>query len=241
MVCGSMRVSTIHARPINGFPIALRRSGKIWKQFLTFLQRVQRRGSRRIIRRLAVAGHGLAGCRNTVQNGGLGFDFKWNMGWMRLRSVHVSSIRCTDASISTDRASPVYYGTAGDFCSPQCARRGVSFMGKSHSWPRCGRRLAKFANLRLLFRYMFSHPGKTALFMGDEFGQWTEWNHHQRFVAPVGSQDPYATAFIAACSSWCPISNRYTATVTLHVLDADWSGFQWIGRGLETALAAAPA
>src|SRR5690606_14918547 len=82
----------------------------------------------------------------------------------------------------------------------------------------------KFANLRLLYSYMFSHPGKKLLFMGCEFGQWNEWNYdgilqwdllqwesHQGLQRFVGD-----------------LNRLYTREAALHEVDFDHQGFEWI-------------
>ena len=82
----------------------------------------------------------------------------------------------------------------------------------------------KFANLRLLFGYMFAHPGKKLLFMGDEFGQWTEWNHEQ-------SLEWHALNFGThqGVQKWVKDLNHfYRREEALFADDFTQQGFQWI-------------
>ena len=110
--------------------------------------------------------------------GGLGFTAKWNMGWMNdmlrymaldpiLRKYHHQTL-----------AFSVWYSWSEHFILPlshdEVVHGKASMIGKM-----AGDATDKLANLRLLYGYMFAHPGKKLLFMGNDFGQWREWNHDQ--------------------------------------------------------------
>jgi 1,4-alpha-glucan branching enzyme len=82
----------------------------------------------------------------------------------------------------------------------------------------------KFANLRLLYGYMFGHPGKKLLFMGSEFGQWNEWNHD-------ASLDWHLLAhpYHAGLQRWVrDLNTFYRSEPALYELDSDQAGFEWI-------------
>jgi 1,4-alpha-glucan branching enzyme len=82
----------------------------------------------------------------------------------------------------------------------------------------------KFANLRTLFGYMYAHPGKKLLFMGDEWGQWGEWNHDTGL-------DWQATEWPAHQGLQTLIRDLnmlYRSEPALHAVDFEWQGFQWI-------------
>jgi 1,4-alpha-glucan branching enzyme len=82
----------------------------------------------------------------------------------------------------------------------------------------------KFANLRLLYGYMFGHPGKKLLFMGDEFGQWREWNHDRSL-----DWDLLAYPNHAGLQRWVrDLNTFYRAEPALYELDAEPAGFEWI-------------
>jgi 1,4-alpha-glucan branching enzyme len=83
----------------------------------------------------------------------------------------------------------------------------------------------KFANLRLLYGYMFGHPGKKMLFMGDDFGQWNEWNHDTSLDWNLLDQDPRHKQL----QRWVrDLNTLLRGERALYELDAEWSGFAWI-------------
>ena len=87
-----------------------------------------------------------------------------------------------------------------------------------------GDRWQKFANLRLLFGWMWSHPGKKLLFMGGEFGQWREWNHDRQLDWHLTQEPDHA-----GVQQWMVDLNRtYREQPALHQRDFDGSGFEWI-------------
>lgn len=82
----------------------------------------------------------------------------------------------------------------------------------------------RFANLRALYGWMFAHPGKKLLFMGDEFGQWKEWNEADELDWPLLKFDTHR-----GLKLWVHDLNRlYAAEPALHEVDDSWLGFQWI-------------
>jgi len=82
----------------------------------------------------------------------------------------------------------------------------------------------KFANLRLLYTYMYGHPGKKLLFMGDEFGQWTEWNEAKSLDWHLLEHASHRQTmqFLA------DLTHLYRVEGALHEVDHTWEGFQWI-------------
>nr|WP_231511938.1 1,4-alpha-glucan branching protein GlgB [Chondromyces apiculatus] len=158
-----------------------------------------------------------------VYLGGLGFGFKWDLGWMHdtlkylaldpiFRKFHHRSLTFrgmyafTENFVMALSHDEVVYGKG-------------SLINKMN-----GDHWQKFANLRLLYTYMWTQPGKKLLFMGGEFAQWKEWNHdtsldwhllheaaHQKIQLLVGE-----------------LNRAYREEPALHALDVDPKGFQWI-------------
>ena len=82
----------------------------------------------------------------------------------------------------------------------------------------------KFANLRLLYGFMFGHPGKKLLFMGDEFGQWSEWNHDASLEWHLLNEPLHA-----GLKRWVrDLNTLYRGEPSLHELDFDPAGFEWV-------------
>jgi 1,4-alpha-glucan branching enzyme len=155
--------------------------------------------------------------------GGLGFGLKWNMGWMHdvleymskdpvLRSYHHAKITFS-----------LVYAFSENFVLPFSHDEVVYGKGSMlRKMP--GDEWQKFANLRLLYGFMFGHPGKKLLFMGDEFGQWSEWNHD------VGLEwDLLQNPRHAGLLRWVrDLNTLYCGQSSLHESDFNAAGFEWV-------------
>ena len=154
--------------------------------------------------------------------GGLGFDMKWDIGWMHdtLRYLADDPIfRKYHHNLLTFRTM---YAFNENFILPLSHDETVYGKGSLIS-KMPGDRWQKFANLRLLFGWMHAQPGKKLLFMGDEFGQWREWNHDTSVDWHL-LDDP----FHQGVRRWVrDLNTVYRGEPALHRLDFRPAGFAW--------------
>ncbi len=155
--------------------------------------------------------------------GGLGFGMKWNMGWMHDTLKYFSRDPFYRKYHHNELTFSIWYAFTENFVLPLSHDEVVhgkgSLIGKmpGDEWQR-------FANLRLLYGYMFGHPGKKLLFMGGEFGQVREWGHEESLEWHVLQYD-----YHAGLKKWVSDLNRlYKTEEALHGLDFSNEGFEWI-------------
>lgn len=116
------------------------------------------------------------GVSHPVYDGGLGFSMKWDMGWMNDTLRYMQSEPIHRAHHQNDLSFRMIYAFTENFILPLShdevvhGKRSLLSQMPGDTWQ-------KFANLRLLYGYQYTMPGKKLLFMGGEFGQWIEWNH----------------------------------------------------------------
>jgi len=166
--------------------------------------------------------------------GGLGFSLKWNLGWMHdmldyfghepvYRKYHQHHITFgllyafTENFVLVLSHDEVVHG-----------KKALLDKMPGDTWQR-------FANLRVLYGYMYGHPGKKMLFMGGEFGQWSEWSHDDslpwhlcQYKSHLGLQRYVRD-----------LNQLHRNEPSLHQADFDWTGFQWIdySDGEQSAIA----
>ena len=155
--------------------------------------------------------------------GGLGFGMKWDMGWMHDTLEYMKKdpiYRRFHHNLLTFRMIYAFYE---NFILPLSHDEVVHGKG-SLLRMMSGDDWQKFANLRLLYGYMFAQPGKKLLFMGGEFGQWDEWYHERSLDWHLLAFPPHS-----GLQSWVRDLNRfYRNEPALYEVDSDPSGFEWI-------------
>jgi 1,4-alpha-glucan branching enzyme len=158
--------------------------------------------------------------------GGLGFGFKWNMGWMHDTLVYFGRNMLHRKYHQGEVTFSMLYNDAENFMLP-LSHDEVVHGKRSLLWRMPGTRWEQFANLRLLFAYMFVHPGKKLLFMGGEFGQEREWDHNQALDWGLLQYDEHQGVRTLVGD----LNALYRELPALHQLDCDPGGFQWIDAG----------
>ena len=155
--------------------------------------------------------------------GGLGFGLKWNMGWMHDTLNYMSLDPVFRNFHQNEITFSLVYAFAENFVLPFSHDEVVYGKGSMlRKMP--GDDWQKFANLRLLYGYMFGHPGKKLLFMGNEFGQWSEWNHDASLDWHLVKEP-----FHAGLKQWVRDLNiLYRGQPLLHELDFNPAGFEWV-------------
>ncbi|MDR1545754.1 MAG: 1,4-alpha-glucan branching protein GlgB [Deltaproteobacteria bacterium] len=158
-----------------------------------------------------------------VHLGGLGFMFKWNMGWMHDMLDFMSKDPIYRRYNMERLTFALLYAFHENFCLPLSHDEVVH--GKKSLWDRMpGDYWQKCANLRLLLGYMYAEPGKKLLFMGGEFGQISEWDHSRALSWELLERPEHQ-----GLQKFARDLNRlYVAQPALYELDHDWRGFEWI-------------
>ncbi len=155
--------------------------------------------------------------------GGLGFGMKWDMGWMHDTLLYMAKDPIHRKYQHNKLTFRGLYAFTENFVLPLSHDEVVYGKGSLYA-KMAGDEWQKYANLRLLFGYMFTQPGKKLLFMGGEFAQWSEWNHD-------GSLDWHALDFAGhqGVQRWVRDLNRfYRNEQALYQTDFNPDGWRWI-------------
>lgn len=155
--------------------------------------------------------------------GGLGFSIKWNMGWMHDTLDYMSKDPVYRHFHHNKLTFGMLYSFTENFMLPfshdEVVHGKGSMIGKMP-----GDRWQQFANLRLLYTYMYTYPGKKLLFMGSELAQFEEWNHHAQLeMSYLNFPDHAGIHRIVG-----DLNQLYRAEPVLHGKDFSHEGFEWI-------------
>jgi 1,4-alpha-glucan branching enzyme len=155
--------------------------------------------------------------------GGLGFGLKWDMGWMHDTLDYMTKDPVYRKYHHDRLTFRMIYAFTENFILPLSHDEVVygkgSLLGKmpGDDWQ-------KFANLRLLYSYLFAEPGKKLLFMGGELGQWSEWNHETSLDWHLLDYAPHQ----GVCRLLEDLNRLYRNEPALHEIDFSHTGFEWI-------------
>ena len=158
-----------------------------------------------------------------VYLGGLGFGFKWDMGWMHDTLEYFSKDPIYRRYHHHHLTFGLLYAWNENFILP-LSHDEVVYGKRSMLSKMPGDRWKQFANLRALYGYMWARSGKKMLFMGGEFGQWNEWNHDQGLDWNLLDYDEHRGLQRLIRD----LNRLYRSEPALHEADCDSAGFQWI-------------
>jgi len=163
------------------------------------------------------------GVSRPVYDGGLGFTMKWDMGWMNDSLHYIRRDSIHRKHHQNELSFRMIYAFHENFVLP-LSHDEVVHGKKSLLSQMPGDYWQRFANLRLLYGYQYTTPGKPLLFMGGEFGQWTEWNHDTELDWALLGFDKHdgLRRYVG------DLNGVYRRETALHELDFDPAGFSWI-------------
>ncbi len=166
------------------------------------------------------------GTTRPLRDGGIGFDFKWNMGWMNDTLRYMAEDPVNRRWHHDKMTFGLHYAFSENFVLPishdEVVHGKGSLLGRMP-----GDRWQKFANQRAYLGWMWTHPGKKLLFMGSEFAQVEEWNHDQSLDWHL-LDDPLHSGMQRLVRD---LNTAYRSLPALHRRDCSPEGFRWIDGG----------
>lgn len=158
-----------------------------------------------------------------IEDGGLGFDFKWNMGWMN-DMLHYMSLNSMWRPFNHDSLTfSFYYAFSEKFLLP-ISHDEVSHGKGALIEQMPGKYDEQFAGVRAFITYMYAHPGKKLVFMGTEIGQFDEWNFNEAIQWDLLEFEKHKKLR----TFFKELNKFYLDCKPLYELDAVWKGFDWI-------------
>jgi len=163
------------------------------------------------------------GVSRPVDVGGLGFTYKWNMGWMNDTLSYMSEDPIHRKHHHDKMTFGLVYAFDENFVLPlshdEVVHRKRSILGRMP-----GDERQQFANLRAYYAAMYAHPGKKLLFMGNEFAQKREWNHDRSLDWHLLDRSPHS----GVQQLIRELNRLYRDTQALHEIDFEQRGFEWL-------------
>ncbi|RRS30744.1 MAG: glycogen branching protein, partial [Epsilonproteobacteria bacterium (ex Lamellibrachia satsuma)] len=160
-----------------------------------------------------------------VYLGGLGFGFKWNMGWMHDTLKYFALNPVYRQYHQDELTFSIWYAFDENFVLPLSHDEVVHMKGSLIN-KMAGDENQKFANLRALFAYMMAHPGKKLLFMGGEFAQYREWNYESSLDWHL-LENPKHKGLKQMLKE---LNQLYKQEKALYQYDSEHAGFEWVER-----------
>ena len=162
------------------------------------------------------------GVSRPTSGGGLGFSYKWNMGWMHDTLNYMTEDPIHRQYHHNDMTFGLLYAFTENFVLP-LSHDEVVYGKRSLIGKMPGDRWQRFANLRAYFGFMWGHPGKKLLFMGGEIAQEREWNHDRELDWPSLQDSAHAGIQRVVRD----LNRLYVSEPALHERDCETPGFQW--------------
>jgi 1,4-alpha-glucan branching enzyme len=203
---------------------------------ITFLQRMNEicYGEMPGIMTFAEESSAFPGVSSPTDYGGLGFGFKWNMGWMNDTLAYIQHNPEHRKYHHHQMTFGFHYAFSENYVLPISHDEVV--YGKGSMLAKMpGNQCQKFANLRAYYGFMWGHPGKKLLFMGCEFAQQNEWNHDVSLDWHLLEDRQHK----GVQNLIRDLNQLYRTTAALHELDCNADGFEWVeGNAVDESLVA---